>query len=197
MFPRANGAAPPRSTVWRSVPLAISEPGAKLGTHCTEHALRLRTHLEADWNDVPIEHITIDSVNEWAWKKRSAGLSWVTIKDALRTMQRVLSSFSRDKKPPFSQSGLAIPERDKLQMKIQSRRNVSFSWAQAEQIAKRICNMDGLGDARREQYSTLILLAAASGLRSSELLALKINDIDFKASTVRVDESSDQRTTET
>jgi hypothetical protein len=29
-FPRANGAAPPRSTVWRSVPLAISEPGAKL-----------------------------------------------------------------------------------------------------------------------------------------------------------------------
>jgi integrase len=155
---------------------------------------RLKTHLEADRNDVPIEHITIDSVNEWAWKKRSAGLSWVTIKDALRTMQRVLPSFSRDKKPPFSQSGLAIPERDKLQMKIQSRRNVSFSWAQAEHIAKRICNMDGLGDARREQYSTLILLAAASGLRSSELLALKINDIDFKASTVRVDESSDQRT---
>jgi integrase len=99
------------------------------------------------------------------------------------------------KKPPFSQSGLAIPERDKLQMKIKSRRNVSFSWARAEQIANRVRNMDGLGDARREQYSTLILLAAASGPRSSELLALRINDIDFKASTVRVDESSDQRTT--
>jgi len=39
-----------------------------------------------------------------------------------------------------------------------------------------------------------LFLAAASGLRSSELLALRINDIDFKASTVRVDESSDQRT---
>ena len=39
IFPRANGAAPPRSTVWRSVPLAISEPGAKLGTLCTDHAL--------------------------------------------------------------------------------------------------------------------------------------------------------------
>ena len=60
--------------------------------------------------------------------------------------------------------------------------------------ASRIGNIDGLGDARREQYSTLILLAAASGLRSSELLASKFNDIDFKASTVRVDESSDQRT---
>jgi integrase len=39
-------------------------------------------------------------------------------------------------------------------------------------ITSRIRNLDGLGDARRDQYSTLILLAAASGLRSSELLAL-------------------------
>lgn len=53
--------------------------------------------------------------------------------------------------------------------------------------------MDGLGDSRRNQYATLILLAAASGLRSSELLALKVNDLNFKADTIRVDESSDQR----
>jgi integrase len=154
---------------------------------------RIKVHLEADWNEVPIEYITIDSVNEWAWKKRQAGLSWVTIKDALRTMQRVLSAFSKDRKPPFSQAGLAIPDRDKLQMQIHSRQNVSFSWAEAERIAEQIRKLDNLGDARTEQYATLILLAAASGLRSSELLALKWNDIDFKAGTVRVDESSDQR----
>jgi hypothetical protein len=41
---------------------------------------RIKAHLGADWNDVSIEHITIDSVNEWAWKKRQSGLSWVTIK---------------------------------------------------------------------------------------------------------------------
>jgi hypothetical protein len=70
---------------------------------------RLKAHLEADWNDVRIDHITIDSVNEWAWKQRRAGLSWMTIKDSLRTMQRVLSASSKDKKPPFSQSGLATP----------------------------------------------------------------------------------------
>ena len=34
---------------------------------------RIRNHLEADWKDVPIEHITIEAVNEWAWKKRRAG----------------------------------------------------------------------------------------------------------------------------
>ena len=88
----------------------------------------LKNHLEADWNDVPIEHISIDSVNEWIWKKRDQSLSWVTTKNILRTMQRVLSSFSKDKKPPFSQIGLAIPERDKLQMKVNSRKGSgSFS----------------------------------------------------------------------
>ena len=34
----------------------------------------------------------------------------------------------RTRKPPFSQEGLAIPERDKLQMKIESRQAISFSW---------------------------------------------------------------------
>jgi integrase len=154
---------------------------------------RIKVHLEADWKDVPIEHITIDSVNEWAWKKRQAGLSWVTVKDALRTMQRVLSAFSKDKKPPFSQAGLTIPERDKLLQKINGRRKVSFSWAQAEQIAEHVRKMDGLRDARRAQYATLFLLAAASGLRCSEILALRVNDLDFAASTIRVEESSDQR----
>jgi len=157
----------------------------------SEH--RIRTHLEADWKDTPIEHINIDSVNDWAWKKRQTGLSWVTIKDALRTMQRVLSAFSRDKKPPFSQTGLVIPERDRLKMKIDSRQKVSFSWAQAEEIAGYINTMEPLGIARKEQYRLLILLAAASGLRCGELLALRVNDIDPEAGTIRVDESSDQR----
>lgn len=48
----------------------------------------LRTHLVADWKDVPIEHITIDSVNEWIWKKRNQGLSWITIKNILRISSR-------------------------------------------------------------------------------------------------------------
>lgn len=54
--------------------------------------------------------------------------------------------------------------------------------------------MDGLGDARKRQYATLILLAAASGLRISELLALRMNDLDFDTNAITVDEASDQRT---
>jgi len=51
----------------------------------------LKNHLEPDWNDTAIDTITIESVNDWAWKKKGRGLSWVTIKN-VRTMQRVLSA---------------------------------------------------------------------------------------------------------
>jgi len=153
----------------------------------------LRNHLEADWNDVPVEHIDIDSVNEWAWKKRKKGLSWTMIKNILRTMQRVLSSSSKDHRPPFSLRGLAIPERDRLQMKIKSRQKVSFSWQQAKLIAAQVQKLQRLGQARKDQYAILIILASAADTRCSELFALKPNDVDFEADTIRVDESSDQR----
>jgi integrase len=154
----------------------------------------LQTHLEADWNDVPIEHITIDAVNEWAWKKRRGGLSWVNIKNILRTMQRVLSVFSKDQKPPFSLKGLAIPERDKLQMKIKTRKAVSFSWQDAKRIAEHVRRLDGLDDAVRTRDAVVFILAAASGLRCGELVALRMDDLDFEAGTIRVDESANQWT---
>ena len=154
---------------------------------------RLKNHLEPDWNDVPIDLITFHAVSEWAAKKHAEGLSWSSVKDSLRTMQRIVSAFGKDKKLPFSLRGL-IPEREKLRMKVQGRKRVSYSWQQAVKIVEHIRKMDGLGDSRREQYATLILLAAASGLRCSELLALRINDLDFGANTVTVDEASDQRT---
>jgi integrase len=152
----------------------------------------LKNHLEPDWKDVPIDHITIDTINDWAWKKKGEGLSWVTIKNVLRTMQRVLSASSKSKTVPFSQDGLAIPERDRLQMKINSRKQVSYSWDQTLRIVEQVQQSETLGEARQEQYSTLFLLAAASGLRIGELLALRSNDIDFDSSTIRVDESVDK-----
>src|SRR5262249_34394226 len=153
---------------------------------------RIKNHLEADWKGVPLDLITFDAVSEWATKRRRQGLSWVAIKDSLRTMQRVISAFRKDRKVPFSQRGL-IPDREKLRMKVQSRKKITFSWDQAEKIADYVRMMDGLGKVRREQYATLILLAAASGLRISELLALRVNDLDFDTNTIVVDEASDQR----
>jgi hypothetical protein len=104
------------------------------------------------------------------------------IKNILRTMQRVLSAASKDKKPPFSQNGLTIPERDKLKTKIDNRQKVAFSWDQAFQIVEEVQKLENLRAARKEQYSALLLMASASGLRCSELLALRVNDIDFNAS---------------
>jgi hypothetical protein len=122
----------------------------------------LKAHLEPDWNNEPVDHITIERVNEWAWKKRRQGLSWVTVKNILRTLQRVLSASSKNHVIPFSQDALAIPERDKLQMKVKSRMNVSYSWEQTLRIVEQLQSVDSLGQERREQYSVLFLLAAAS-----------------------------------
>jgi integrase len=156
--------------------------------------IHIRKHLETDWNEFPIEHITIDAVNDWAWKKRREGLSWTTIKNILRTMQRVLSCSSKDRKPPFSLSGLSVPEKDKLRMRIESRKAVSFSWDDSKRIVRALRKLDALDDARKNTYGMAFLLAAATGLRCGELFGLRADDIDFKAGTIRVDESADQRT---
>jgi hypothetical protein len=67
---------------------------------------RIKNHLEPDWKDVPIDLITFDAVSEWAARKRTEGLSWMSVKDSLRALQRVISAFRKDRKVPFSQRGL-------------------------------------------------------------------------------------------
>jgi integrase len=79
-------------------------------------------------------------------------------------------------------------------MKIDSREAVSFSWQQAKQIAGQVRRLDGLDDAVKERDAMAFILAAASGLRAGELFALRVDDIDFRANTIRVDESVNQWT---
>ena len=148
-------------------------------------------HLLPDWKDTPVEHITIDSVNDWAWKKRNTGLSWITIKYILRTMQRVLSCSSKDQKPPFSQQGLRIPAKDKLQMRLESKNAISYSWGQSKKIVQQVRANEDLKN-RRERYANFFTLASASGLRWEELTALRMDDLNFKANTIRVDEAQDR-----
>ena len=78
-------------------------------------------------------------------------------------------------------------------MKIESREAISFSWQEAKQIAAEVHRLD-VDQTRKERYFTVFILAAATGLRCGELFALRLNDVDFRAGTIRVDESADQRT---
>jgi integrase len=110
---------------------------------------------------------------------------------------RVLTCFTKkDRQPPFSQNGLAIPPKEKLAMKRHSEQAVSFSWTDANRIARAVRQLADLDEERKARYVTLFILAAATGLRCSELFALRMNDIDFKAGTIRVDEAFDSRTCE-
>jgi integrase len=150
----------------------------------------LKVHLEPDWKDVPIEYIDIEAISKWAWKKRKTGLSWTTVKNMLRTMHRVLSCRPKTV-PPFSLKEFRIPVKDLLRMEREGRDAVKFSWTQANQIADAIQKLDGLDEERKNRYATAVILASATGLRCSELYALRMNDVDFRAGTIRLDESFD------
>jgi integrase len=79
-------------------------------------------------------------------------------------------------------------------MKIESRQAVSFSWSDAKRIARAVKKLDGLDDSRKGIYAMVFHLASATGFRCGELFALRVNDVNFKAGAIRVDESVDQRT---
>lgn len=148
----------------------------------------ISNYLSPDWGSTPVEHINIDAVNEWAWKKRQSGMKWFYIKKVLQTMHRVLSCRPKTV-APFSLKGLAIPARDKLQMKIKSREAISYSWEETMLMVSEIEKLNNLDDFSKQRATIIFILASASGLRGGELFALRMNDLDFKANTVRVDES--------
>ena len=52
-------------------------------------------------------------------------------------------------------------------------------------------NMD---ESEKKRDAIIFILASASGLRGGELFALRMNDLNFKANTIRVDESVCPRT---
>ena len=108
-------------------------------------------------------------------------------------MQRVLSCYLK-KAPPFSLKDLTIPEQDKMDMAIARRKAVSFSWADTKRIAAEVHKLSSLNADRKSRYATTFILASATGLPCSELFALRMDDLDFKAGTIRVNESFDGRT---
>jgi hypothetical protein len=72
----------------------------------------------------------------------------------LKQSQRVVSAFRKDRKVPFSQRGL-IPDREKLRMKVQSRKKVSYSWKDAETIAEHVRKMERIGAITAENSTRL------------------------------------------
>ena len=89
-------------------------------------------------------------------------------------MQRVLSCFSKDKKPPFSQQGLDIPEKDKLRMKIESRRAVSFSWADAKRIADAVRKLDGLDETRKKHLCNGLHSCSRDGTQVRRVIRFEV-----------------------
>lgn len=70
----------------------------------------IANYLSPDWGNTPIEHVTIEAINDWARGKRQSGMKWSYIKKVLQTMHRVLSCRPKAV-APFSLKGLRVEER--------------------------------------------------------------------------------------
>jgi integrase len=78
-----------------------------------------------------------------------------------------------------------------MAMALEAEEAASYSWEDTQKIVQEVRKLD-LDDARKERYAILFLLASASGLRFGELLALRMDDLDFEENTIRVNESLDR-----
>jgi len=58
-----------------------------------------------------------------------------------------------------------------------------------EQVQRALC-LCFIKDDNKQRYETLILFLSASALRFSEASTLRVNDVDFEAGTIRVDEGT-------
>jgi integrase len=130
----------------------------------------LRCHIAPHLATVTVGELTLPRVRRWRKKLLDSGVSEITTAKAYRLLRAVMYTALDDgliKRNPCRIKGAGSedsPERPVL--------SVSQVYA--------------LADAVGPRYRALILLAAFSSLRWSELAALRPEDINLKACTVRV-----------
>lgn len=130
----------------------------------------LRCHIAPHFEHVTIAEVTLARVRRWRKKLLGSGVSEVTAAKAYRLLRAVFNTALDDgliRRNPCRIKGAGTeysPERPVLT----------------------VTQVYGLADAVGLRYRALILLAAFTSLRWAELAALRPEDIDLDARTVRV-----------
>jgi integrase len=130
----------------------------------------LRLHIAPHFADVTVADVTLARVRRWRKKLLDAGVSEITAAKAYRLLRAVMNTALDDgliRRNPCRITGAGTehsPERPVLT----------------------VTQVYALADAVGLRYRALILLAAFTSLRWAELAALRPDDIDLDARTVRV-----------
>ena len=140
----------------------------------------LNTHVLPQWGRVPLGRITKVAVERWIVERGAQGgddgrtLAPGTVEKIYQTFRKVLVAAVSDERIPR----LPCPDHPPI---ARAKRKVVRFLTSAE--------LHRLAGSVAERYQATILVAGYGGFRLGELVALRINDVDWDAGTIRVDEA--------
>jgi integrase len=144
------------------------------------YTYRLEQHVVPYLGAQRLDEITVDDILGLIGELREKGLSGGSIRSMLTPLSRLFSHAVR-------RDVIAVNPISKL-----DRTERPGSWMREQ----RVLNRDEIGrllDAAPPQYRTLLATAVLSGLRQSELLALRWRDIDFAEHQIHVRRALDRK----
>jgi integrase len=150
-------------------------------TTLEDYRIILRRHLYPAFGDLALDRISADAVAAYMARKRQEGLAPNSVRNQLNLLHAVLRRAVR-------RGQLAVNPVDQIDRpRVVANRERRLRFLQPDQIDQLLAALPGdpLGEAERPLYIT----AAMTGLRQGELLALRWQDVDFRAGRVRVADS--------
>lgn len=143
------------------------------GSGYAEYAGICRNHLLPAFGDVPIDGVTAHSLQTYITEKIAEGLSPRTVGNHIQVLSRILEYAVK--------CGVVVRNVAKdVVLPRQERREMKFLTAEG---------VNRLVEATRPSWRLLIAMAALTGMRKGELLALTFRDIDLEAGTISVTKS--------
>jgi integrase len=146
-----------------------------------DYRIILRRHLYPAFGDLAIDRITADAIAAYMAIKRREGLSPNSVRNQLNLLHAILRRAVR-------RGQIAVNPVDQIDRpRVAANRHRRLRFLQPAQLDRLLAAVpdDPLAQVERPLYLT----AAMTGLRQGELLALRWQDVDFKAGRVRVADS--------
>ena len=132
----------------------------------------LRNHVLPTFTHTPIAAITRADVQDWINSLDTKGLSPNTIRQIYRAVFKAIIALALD---------------DKLIFRTPCRHNELRAAAKAELQPLTPDQVVAMAAAVRPRYRAMVILAAGTGMRWSEVAGLTLDRIDWQARTVKVD----------
>ena len=126
---------------------------------------------------IPIGGVLNSDVQAWvtALSKQYGG---GTVRDALSILRRILETAVKDRAIPWNPcEGISLPK-----VEVQKERRYL--------TMPELLTLSEAADRRRNKYGTLVLTMGTTGMRFSEIRALRVRNIDFRDCRIRVCENA-------